>query len=144
MTPTRSGKFQPRGEAQIVNSRTSTSSQHLAKTFDPPLESPECDINSIPVVRPESFSTGNSENIPVSEQELVYGSKGAGVGTSSKPLDRVNQLSSSIKKVLGPKKERGPSGGLEIHVLQRTSPKVKSCIEKPKHFDRGPEERVGP
>ncbi|MBW0541059.1 hypothetical protein O181_080774 [Austropuccinia psidii MF-1] len=54
----------PIGEAQMEDSRTSTSSQ-----------------------RPESLLTGNNRDIPVSAQELVYGSKTERVGTSPKSLD---------------------------------------------------------
>ncbi|MBW0508822.1 hypothetical protein O181_048537 [Austropuccinia psidii MF-1] len=57
---------------------------------------------SISSRRPESFPTGNNRNIPVSVQELVYGSKATGVGTSSKSLDRHNELISSSEEVNGP------------------------------------------
>ena len=67
----------PRGEAQMEDARTSTSSQRLASTFETLIESPEADITAISVVRPESVSTGNNRDIPVSVQELVYGSKTA-------------------------------------------------------------------
>ncbi|MBW0591785.1 hypothetical protein O181_131500 [Austropuccinia psidii MF-1] len=72
----------------MEDSRTSTSSQRLARTFDTLTESPEADITAIAVVRPESLSTGNNRDIPVSVQELVYGSKAARVGTPPKSLDR--------------------------------------------------------
>ncbi|MBW0552924.1 hypothetical protein O181_092639 [Austropuccinia psidii MF-1] len=107
-------EFQPRGEAQIEDSRT----------FDTLIESPEADMTVI-AVRPESLSTGNNRDIPVSLQELVCGSKTARVGTS-------------------PKKDRGTSEGLETHVFQRTSPKDKSLVEKQNNVIRGPEEEVGP
>ncbi|MBW0540720.1 hypothetical protein O181_080435 [Austropuccinia psidii MF-1] len=90
MTPTRSGsnysiqsngsgpgnsshkskrqECQPRGEAQMEVSRTSTSSQRLAGTFDSLIESPEADITAI-YVRPESLPTGNNRDIPVSVQK---------------------------------------------------------------------------
>ncbi|MBW0590191.1 hypothetical protein O181_129906 [Austropuccinia psidii MF-1] len=109
MTPTRSGsnnsiqsnglgpgnsthkskrqECQPRGEAQMEDARTSTSSQRLASTFEPLIERPEADITDI-AVRPESLPTGSSRDIPVPVQELVYGSKTERVGTSSKSLDR--------------------------------------------------------
>ncbi|MBW0470707.1 hypothetical protein O181_010422 [Austropuccinia psidii MF-1] len=166
MTPTRSGsnysiqsnrsglgnsshkskrqECQPIGEAKMEDSRTSTSSQMLASTFDTLIESPEADITAITVVRPEPFPTGNNRDIPVSVQELVYGSKTKGVGTSAKSLDRHNELLSSRESVHGPRKDRGPSGGLDTHVLQRKSPTDKSLAEKPKHFVRGPEAEVGP
>ncbi|MBW0593483.1 hypothetical protein O181_133198 [Austropuccinia psidii MF-1] len=111
----------PRGEAQMEDSRASTSSQ-----------------------RPESLSTGNNRDIPVSVQELVYGSKTARVGTTPKSLDRHHELISSGEKFHGARKYRGASEGLETHIFQRTSPTDKSLVEKPKHFIRGPEEEVGP
>ncbi|MBW0565444.1 hypothetical protein O181_105159, partial [Austropuccinia psidii MF-1] len=77
-------------------------------------------------------------------QELVYGVKAAGVGTSAKSLDRNNELISSIEEVHGARKDIGTSEGLETHVLQRISPTDKSLVEKPKHVIRGPEEEVGP
>ncbi|MBW0548277.1 hypothetical protein O181_087992 [Austropuccinia psidii MF-1] len=101
------------------------------------------DINSLPIAGPEPFPTGNNRDIPVSVQELVYGSKAAGVGTSSKSLDRHNELISSSEEVNGPRKDRGPSEGLETHVFPRTSPTDKSLVEKPKNFLIGPEEEVG-
>ncbi|MBW0576398.1 hypothetical protein O181_116113 [Austropuccinia psidii MF-1] len=101
MTPTRSGsnysiqsnvsgpahssnkskrqECQPREEAQMEDAITSTSSQRLASTFDTLIEITEADIIAIAVVRPESLSTGNKSDIPVSVQELVYGSKTARV-----------------------------------------------------------------
>ncbi|MBW0525392.1 hypothetical protein O181_065107, partial [Austropuccinia psidii MF-1] len=45
----------PRGEAQMEDSRTSTSSQRLARTFEILIESPEDDITDIAVVRTESL-----------------------------------------------------------------------------------------
>ncbi|MBW0507096.1 hypothetical protein O181_046811 [Austropuccinia psidii MF-1] len=146
MTPTRSGsnysiqsngsgpgnashkskrqEFQPRGEAQMEDARTSTSSKRLASTFDTLIEGPEADIIAITAVRPEPFPTSNNRDIPVSVKELVYGRKQTGVGTSEK-------------------KDRGPSEGSDTHVLQRTSPTDKSLVEKPKHFVRGAEAEVG-
>ncbi|MBW0537909.1 hypothetical protein O181_077624 [Austropuccinia psidii MF-1] len=133
---------QSRGEAQMKDSRTSTSSQRLASTFETLIESPEADITAIPFVRPESFPTGNNRNIPVSIQELVYGGKAAGVGTSAKSLDRHNELISSIEEAHGPVKDRGSSEVLDTHFLQRTSPTVQILVEKPKHAVRGSEEEV--
>ncbi|MBW0571481.1 hypothetical protein O181_111196 [Austropuccinia psidii MF-1] len=166
MTPTRSGsnysiqsngsgpghsshkskrqECQPRGEAQMEDASTSTSSQRLASTFDTLIESPEADITAIAVVRPESLSTGNNRDIPVSVQELVYGSKEARVGTSLKYFDRHHELISSIEEVHGARKDRRTSEGLDTHFLQRTSPTDKSLGEKPKNVIRGPEEEVGP
>ncbi|MBW0581996.1 hypothetical protein O181_121711, partial [Austropuccinia psidii MF-1] len=135
---------QPRGEAQMEDARTSTSSQRLASTFDTLIESPEADITAIAVVRPESLLTGNNRDIPVSVQELVYGSKTARVGTSPKSLDRHHELISLSEEAHGSRKYRRTSEGLEIYVLKRTSPTDKSLVEKPKHVIRGPEEEVGP
>ncbi|MBW0492995.1 hypothetical protein O181_032710, partial [Austropuccinia psidii MF-1] len=135
---------QPRGEVQIEDVRTSTSSQRLASAFETLLEIPEADLTSIPVVRSEPFPTGNSGNIPVSVQELVYGGKTAGVGTSAKPLDSKNKLLFSSKEALGPTKDRETSDGLDTHVLQRTIPKDKSLVEKPQNSFRVPEEKFGP
>ncbi|MBW0584852.1 hypothetical protein O181_124567 [Austropuccinia psidii MF-1] len=94
--------------------------------------------------QPESFPTGSNRDIPVSVQELVYGGKAAGVGTSAKSLDRHNELLSSSKKFHGPRKDRRTSEGLDTHVLQGTNPTDKSLVEKPKHVVRAPEEEVGP
>ncbi|MBW0529401.1 hypothetical protein O181_069116 [Austropuccinia psidii MF-1] len=93
---------------------------------------------------PESFPKGNNRNIPVSIQELVYGCKVAGVGTSSKSLDGHKELIYSSEEAHGPRKERGSSEGLDTNVLQRTSPTDKSLVEKPKNVVRGLEEEVGP
>ncbi|MBW0550367.1 hypothetical protein O181_090082 [Austropuccinia psidii MF-1] len=114
MTPTRSGskysiqsnesgpghssnkskrqECQPRGEAQMEDARTSTSSQRLARTFNTLLEIPEDEITSIPVVRSEKVQQETVEIFPVSVQELVYGGKTEGVGTSFKPLAGENEL----------------------------------------------------
>ncbi|MBW0584836.1 hypothetical protein O181_124551 [Austropuccinia psidii MF-1] len=165
MTPTRSGsnysiqfngsgpghsshkskrqECQPRGEAQMKDARTSTSSQRLASTFDTLIESPEADITAI-AVRPESLPTGSSRDIPVSVRKLVYGRQTARVGTSPKCLDRHHELISSSEEVHGARKKRGTSEGLDTHVLQRTSLKDKSLVEKPKNVIRGSEEEVGP
>ncbi|MBW0589886.1 hypothetical protein O181_129601 [Austropuccinia psidii MF-1] len=87
---------------------------------------------------------GNNRNIPVSIQELVYGGKAEGVGTSAESLDRKDELISPSEDVHGPRKDRGSSEGLDTHVLQRTSQTAKSLVEKPKHVVRGQEEEVGP
>ncbi|MBW0584874.1 hypothetical protein O181_124589 [Austropuccinia psidii MF-1] len=79
---------QPRGEVQMEDARTSTSSQRLAITFYTLLESPEAYITAISICRSEIFSTGNSGNIPVSVKELLYGGKEAGVGTYYQLVDR--------------------------------------------------------
>ncbi|MBW0518898.1 hypothetical protein O181_058613 [Austropuccinia psidii MF-1] len=66
-------------EAQMEDARASTSSQMLTRSIDTFIECLEAEIAAITAVRPESLSTGNNRNIPVSIQELVYGSKEAGV-----------------------------------------------------------------
>ncbi|MBW0538195.1 hypothetical protein O181_077910 [Austropuccinia psidii MF-1] len=85
-------KFQPRGEAQVEDTKPSTSSQRLATTIETLIDSPEAKITSITVVRPESFPTGHNRDIHFSVKELVYGSKATGVGTSANSLDRHNEL----------------------------------------------------
>ncbi|MBW0512922.1 hypothetical protein O181_052637 [Austropuccinia psidii MF-1] len=135
---------QSRGEAQMEDARTSTSSQRLARNFDSLIESPEAEITAIAVFRPESFPAGNNRDIPVSGKELVYGGKTAGVGTSAKSLDRHNGLLFSSEELHGPRKYRRISEGLDTHFLQGTSPTDKSLVEKPKNFVRGPEEEVVP
>ncbi|MBW0589245.1 hypothetical protein O181_128960, partial [Austropuccinia psidii MF-1] len=52
---------------------------------------------------------GNNRDIPVSVQELVYGSKTETVGTFPKSLDRHHELMSSSEEVHGAKKDRGTS-----------------------------------
>ncbi|MBW0501038.1 hypothetical protein O181_040753 [Austropuccinia psidii MF-1] len=128
----------------MEESRASTSSQRLARTFDTLIESPEANVTSIPVERPESFPEGKNRDIPVSVQELVYGGKAERVGTSAKSLDRHNELLSSSEEVHGPREDRRASNGLYAHVFQGTSPTDKSLVEKPKHVVRGPEEELSP
>ncbi|MBW0579291.1 hypothetical protein O181_119006 [Austropuccinia psidii MF-1] len=128
----------------MEDARTSTSSQRLESTFETLIESPEADITAISVVRPVSFPTGTNRDIPVSVQELVYGGKEEGVGTSAKSLDRHNELLSSSEEFHGQRKYRRTSEGFDTHVLQGTSPKDKMLVEKPKNVVRGPEEEVGP
>ncbi|MBW0579822.1 hypothetical protein O181_119537 [Austropuccinia psidii MF-1] len=140
MTPTRSGsnysiqsngsgpgnpshkrqEGQPRGEAQMEDSRTSTRSQRLASTFETLIESPVADITAI-AVRPESLPTGSIRDIAVNH-ELIF----------------------SSEEAHGARKDRGTSEGLDTHVLQRTSTTDKSLVEKPKHVIRGSEKEVGP
>ncbi|MBW0590141.1 hypothetical protein O181_129856 [Austropuccinia psidii MF-1] len=127
----------------MEDSRTSSSSQRLTSTFENLIESSEADIAAM-AVRPESFSTGNNRDIPVSVQELVYGSKTARVGTSPKSLDRHHELISSSEEIHGARKDRGTSEGLDTHVLQRTSSTDQSLVQRSKHVIRGQEEEVGP
>ncbi|MBW0537143.1 hypothetical protein O181_076858 [Austropuccinia psidii MF-1] len=87
---------------------------------------------------------GNNRDIPVSVQELVYGSKTARLGMSPKSLDRHHELISSSEAVHGSRKDRGTSEGFETHFWKRISPTDKSLVEKPKHVIRVPEEEVGP
>ncbi|MBW0562876.1 hypothetical protein O181_102591 [Austropuccinia psidii MF-1] len=89
-------------------------------------------------------STSSKRDIPVSVQELVYGSKTARVGPSPKSLDRHHELISSSEQVHRTRKDRGTSEGLDTHVLQRGSTTDKSLVENPKHVIRGPEEKVCP
>ncbi|MBW0579681.1 hypothetical protein O181_119396 [Austropuccinia psidii MF-1] len=128
----------------MADARASTSSQMLASTFDTFIEIPQAEITAIAVVSPESLLTGNNRDIPVSVQELVYGSKKERVGTSLKSLDMHHELISSSEEVHGARKDRRASEGLDTHFLQRTSPTDKSLVENPKHVIRGPEEEVGP
>ncbi|MBW0570247.1 hypothetical protein O181_109962, partial [Austropuccinia psidii MF-1] len=90
------------------------------------------------------YTKGNNGNIPVSIPELVYGGKAAGVGSSSKSLDRHNELISPSDNVRGPRKDRGCSEGLDTHVLKRKSPTDKILVQKPKNPVRRPEEGVFP
>ncbi|MBW0531974.1 hypothetical protein O181_071689 [Austropuccinia psidii MF-1] len=112
----------PRGDAQMEDSNSSTSSNRLASSFDTLIESPEAEITTISVVRPESIST--SGNFP-------------------KSLDRHHELISSSEIFHGARKYRGTSEGLDTHVLQRTSPKYKILVEKPENYIRGPAEEIG-
>ncbi|MBW0498053.1 hypothetical protein O181_037768 [Austropuccinia psidii MF-1] len=112
----------------MEDSRTSTSSQRLARKLETLIESPEADIIVISVVRHELLSTGNNRDIPGSVQELVYGRKTATVGASPKSLNRHHELISSVEEVHGARKDRGTSEGLDTHVLQRTSPTDKSLV----------------
>ncbi|MBW0493080.1 hypothetical protein O181_032795 [Austropuccinia psidii MF-1] len=111
----------------------------VSQNFETLIESTEFDVTSIPVVRHESFPTGNSGYIPVSVQDLAYADKAEGVGTSPKTLNRHNDLLSSSEEVHGPRRYSRHSEGLDTHVFQRTSTKDKSLVEKPKHVVRGPE-----
>ncbi|MBW0572513.1 hypothetical protein O181_112228 [Austropuccinia psidii MF-1] len=87
---------------------------------------------------------GNNRDIPVSVQELVYGSKTARVEIAPKSLNTHHELISSSGEIHEARKDRGTYEGLDNHVFQRTSPADKSLVEKPKHVIRGPKEEVGP
>ncbi|MBW0470836.1 hypothetical protein O181_010551 [Austropuccinia psidii MF-1] len=122
--------LQPRGKSQMENSRTSTSSQWLPRTFDTFIECPKAHITAIPVVRCAQVLTGSSRNIPVLVQELVYGSK-SGVGTSSQLVDRDHELLPSSKEALWSRKCTRTSQGVATHVLQGTGSKDESLVQKP-------------
>ncbi|MBW0475317.1 hypothetical protein O181_015032 [Austropuccinia psidii MF-1] len=98
---------------------------------------------AINFVRSEEFTTRSSRDIPVSVQEMVYGSKAGGVGTSSKSLDKGNELLPSSEEAFGHRKYNSTPEGMETYVFQGKGLKDKSLVEKSKHFVRGSEERVG-
>ncbi|MBW0539890.1 hypothetical protein O181_079605 [Austropuccinia psidii MF-1] len=128
----------------MQDSRASTSSQRFSRTFYTIFYSPESDITAIPVFRSEKLPTSSSRDRPTSVQELVYGSKAARVGSSSKPLNKDNELIYSNEEALEPRKDPIASEGMNTHVLEGTGPKDQSLVKKQKHFVRGSEERVGP
>ncbi|MBW0541171.1 hypothetical protein O181_080886 [Austropuccinia psidii MF-1] len=66
------------------------------------------------------------------------------MGTSSKPLDRDNELIYLKEEALGPRKDPVASEGMDTNVLEGTGPKDQILVEKQKNFVRGSEERVGP
>ncbi|MBW0520776.1 hypothetical protein O181_060491 [Austropuccinia psidii MF-1] len=101
----------------MENASTSTSSQRLDRTFETLIESPEAEITSIPVLRPKQHPGRRSLDIPVSVQELVYGSKAEGVEISSKLVDRENEISNSALGVLGPRKDTRASERMDPNVL---------------------------
>ncbi|MBW0581569.1 hypothetical protein O181_121284, partial [Austropuccinia psidii MF-1] len=103
---------------------------------------------------------GNNKNIPVSVQELVYGGKEAGVGTSTKSLDRHNEVISSSKEVHGPEKtetllrgpeeEVGPRKGQQpsgrspsLHKQNSVSKSAKQGQVNPKEKSEGREKGKG-
>ncbi|MBW0561099.1 hypothetical protein O181_100814 [Austropuccinia psidii MF-1] len=98
-----------------------------------------CRVSELPPV-----PKGKNTDIPVSVQELVYGSKTARVGDSPKPLDRHHELISSSEVAHGTQKDGETSEGLDTHVLHKTIPTHKILVEKPEHVIRGPEEEIGP
>ncbi|MBW0504945.1 hypothetical protein O181_044660 [Austropuccinia psidii MF-1] len=78
----------------------------------------------------------------VSSQELLYGSKEAGVGTSSQIFDSNNEILPSSKEILGSRKDTRAYERLDTNVFQRTSLKDKSLIKNPKNVIRGSEKVV--
>ncbi|MBW0569001.1 hypothetical protein O181_108716 [Austropuccinia psidii MF-1] len=119
-----------RGEAHMEPARASTSSQMYNNNFDTLIESPEAEITVIPVIRSEQLQTSRSRDIPISVQELVSGRKEEGVGSSSKPSDKENELTSSSDKALRTRRYRGPSKRLDSNICQRESPKDKILVKK--------------
>ncbi|MBW0468072.1 hypothetical protein O181_007787 [Austropuccinia psidii MF-1] len=99
----------------MEDARTSTSSQRLFRKFKTLLDSPEAERTAIPVFRSEQFPTSRSIDIPVSVQELVYGGKEAGVGTSAQIFDMENELlpSKDQKKELAQKKDKSTVEALQ-------------------------------
>ncbi|MBW0461219.1 hypothetical protein O181_000934 [Austropuccinia psidii MF-1] len=77
-------------------------------------------MTSIPVFKYEQFPGSSSRDTPVSVQELVYGIKAEGEGTSYQLVDRENELLPSSEKAIGPRKDKRTSEGLDTHVLQGT------------------------
>ncbi|MBW0547565.1 hypothetical protein O181_087280 [Austropuccinia psidii MF-1] len=105
------------------------------------------DLDQDKIVSPEERHKWKMPELPPvlkGVQELVYGGKAAGVGTSAKSLDRHNELISSSEEAQGPIKDILSSEVLDTHVLQRKRSTDKSLVENPKHVVRGPEEEVGP
>ncbi|MBW0518584.1 hypothetical protein O181_058299 [Austropuccinia psidii MF-1] len=98
MTPTRSGRNKSIQsnesdlDIQVINPKNKNVS---------PEERHKWRIPELPPV-----PKGSNRDIPVSVQELVYGGKDAGVGTSSKSLDRHHELVSSSEEVDGARKDR--------------------------------------
>ncbi|MBW0566099.1 hypothetical protein O181_105814 [Austropuccinia psidii MF-1] len=119
--------------------RTSTSSQRLASTFTTLIESPEDDITAINFVITESLLMGNSRDIPVSVQELVYGGKAARVGTSPKSLDRCHELIfSRPEEEVIPRKGQQPSGSTQASTSKNTPQQVQKKGKKtPKSNQKG-------
>ncbi|MBW0516650.1 hypothetical protein O181_056365 [Austropuccinia psidii MF-1] len=113
----------------MEDSRASTSYQRLARTFDTLIESPEAEITAIAVFRPESLSTGNNRDIPVSVQELVYGSKTERVGTSPKSLDRHHELISSSEEFMGPEKTEELLKGWTLMSCKGQVQQIKTCLK---------------
>ncbi|MBW0567675.1 hypothetical protein O181_107390 [Austropuccinia psidii MF-1] len=78
----------------------------------------------------ESLSTGNNRDIPVSVQELVYGSKAARLGISPKSLDRHHELISSSAEVHGSRKDNRTPEGLDTN-KKLAQGKENSPVEAP-------------
>ncbi|MBW0583075.1 hypothetical protein O181_122790 [Austropuccinia psidii MF-1] len=132
MTPTRSGRNNIPSNGSGPGHSSHKSKRQECQPREAQMEDARActtDITAIPGVRTESFPAGNNRDIPVSVQELVYGSKAAGVGTSSKSLNRHNELLSSSEEVNRPRKYRRTSEGLDTHVFQGTSPTDKAWLK---------------
>ncbi|MBW0470885.1 hypothetical protein O181_010600 [Austropuccinia psidii MF-1] len=156
MTPTTSGsnysikssykskrwECQPRGEAQMEDSRASTSFQMLARTFETLLESPEDEITAIPSVRYDQHPTSRSRDIPVSLQELE--------SLDSNVCDRVSPADKSLvekqenfvrgSEAVGPKEGKKPCGSSSsLHKKQYPSKITTHRKEIPKEQPEGQE-----
>ncbi|MBW0570383.1 hypothetical protein O181_110098 [Austropuccinia psidii MF-1] len=89
---------------------------------------------------------GNNRDIPVSVQQLVYGGKAAGVGTSSKSLDRHNELLSSKnqKKKLAQGKYNSPVEAPQASTSKNTPQQVPNKDKKnPKNNQKGKQKAKG-
>ncbi|MBW0541080.1 hypothetical protein O181_080795, partial [Austropuccinia psidii MF-1] len=121
-------------EIKVINPKDKNVSPEERHKWRMP-ELPPVPKAPITVVRTEPFPAGRNRDIPVSVQELVYGGKAAGMGTSAKSLNRQNEPLSSSEEVHGPKKDRRASEGLDTHFLQGTSPTDKSLIKNQSMFN---------
>ncbi|MBW0585990.1 hypothetical protein O181_125705 [Austropuccinia psidii MF-1] len=86
------------------------------------------ELQPVPKVS-EKLPTGGSRDIPVSVQELVYGRKAAGVGTSAQIVHRDNELLPSSEKALGPRKDTRASEGLTPMSCKGHVQKVKDWFK---------------
>ncbi|MBW0559039.1 hypothetical protein O181_098754 [Austropuccinia psidii MF-1] len=142
----------PRGEAQMEDARTSTSSQRLARTFDTLIESPEANITAI-AVRPESLSTGNNRDIPVSVQELK--DRGTSQGLDTHVLQRTSPTDKSFiekpnyvirgpEEEVGPRQTKQPSGSSpSLHKQNSTSTSAQQAQANTKDQPEGQERLKG-
>ncbi|MBW0581723.1 hypothetical protein O181_121438 [Austropuccinia psidii MF-1] len=170
MTPTRSGsnypiqsnhsgpghsshkskrqECQPRGEAQMEDARTSTSSKWLASSFYTLIESPEADITAISVI-PESLPTGRSRDIPVEEAHGARKYRGTSEGLDTHVLQRTSPTDKSLVEkpknfIRGSEEEAGsrqgkhPSGSSpSIHQQKSASTSAKKAQANPKDQSEG-------
>ncbi|MBW0512273.1 hypothetical protein O181_051988 [Austropuccinia psidii MF-1] len=87
---------------------------------------------------------GNSGDIPVSVQELVYGSKTVGVGTSSKSLDRKNELLSSSEEFNRPNKTQDLWKGWTPISCKGQVQKIKAWLKKQSIFSEDQKKELAP